>query len=187
MNESLDLYRTSVTRPNPVSARKAISIALTFICVLGWFAFLRPAALGGPLSFILVSGTSMEPTMHTGDLVITMKQNEYAEGDIVAFAVPEGELGAGNLVIHRVIGGSGAQGYVLQGDNRDQVDPWRPTDEAVVGKRLLLVPQAWRVIELLRTPLFIALFAAGFAVWVVLSGDDESAEHGAPNQAGAPA
>src|SRR5437868_9645307 len=54
------------------------------VAVVGWFVALRPAQLGGPATFVVVQGVSMEPTYHTGDLVISHRQSSYAVGDVVA-------------------------------------------------------------------------------------------------------
>lgn len=50
------------------------------------------------------------------------KQSTYRPGDIAAFRVPKGEVGAGQVVIHRVEGGD-QRGYVMLGDNKDAEDP----------------------------------------------------------------
>lgn len=104
------------------------------LLVLGaWAVTLRPTQLGGPASFIVVSGDSMEPTLHSGDLVILRAQDTYELGDIVTFAVPEGEPGAGALVIHRLTASEGGA-WVPRGDNRDREDEWRPTDDDIRGE-----------------------------------------------------
>jgi signal peptidase len=113
---------------------KTYRLLLTGLLVVGWFVFLRPASLGGPLSTVLVTGVSMEPTIHDGDLVVTRAQDSYGIGDVVAF-----DTGTA-VVIHRIIGGSGDTGFVVQGDNNPAVDSWHPTTDDIVGKRWLRAP-----------------------------------------------
>ena len=140
------------------------------LVALGWFAFLRPAFMGGQTGYVMVSGSSMEPTFHSGDLVITRQAPGYEAGDVVAFRVPQGHAAAGSMVIHRVTGGDGAAGYETRGDNRDNADLWTPTDADVVGRQMFLVPKVGWLFSLLRSPLGIAV-AAGIAVFVVVVTD----------------
>lgn len=160
--------------PAPASPRTAkqrsplarwTSTALVVLTVLGWAVFLRPTFLGGSATYVVVAGESMEPVLHTGDLVVARRQDSYRVGDVVAFEVTAAESGGGAIVIHRIVGGSGDEGWVLQGDNKDEPDFWRPTNEEISGKRWLLIPRAGHVLVLLRSPL---VFALGASILVFL-------------------
>jgi signal peptidase len=152
-----------------------LGLLLVAIGVAAWFVVLRPTALGGPASYIFVSGTSMEPTLATGDLAILQQADEYADGDIIAFAVPEGEPGAGALVIHRIIDGSAADGFVMQGDNKPAPDEWRPTPDLIQGRLWLHVSGAGTAVATLKQPAVFASVLAGLVVFfIVLGGDDPS-------------
>ncbi|HZC28264.1 MAG TPA: signal peptidase I [Gaiellaceae bacterium] len=143
-----------------------------------WAVFLRPQLLGGPASYVLVAGTSMKPTLHTGDLVIAMKQRSYRPGEIIVYHVPSGP-GKGSLIIHRIVGGSGQIGYLTKGDNRQQPDQWNPKAQDVDGRLVVHVPRAGLVLLWLRSPLGVAVLAALVAFAVMWSGESRSA--GAPN------
>jgi signal peptidase I len=127
------------------SAQLCASSLLGIIAVVGWLLFLRPVALGGSASYMLVSGHSMEPSMHTGDLAVLQRQTHYAIGDVVAFPVQQGAL-----VIHRIVGGDGARGFIMQGDNKDAPDDWQPADAEILGKLWLRIPGAGRAVGALR-------------------------------------
>lgn len=129
------------------------SLVIGLLAVGGWFAFFCPTQLGGPAGYIFVTGTSMKPTYHTGDLVVTHRHSEYHPGDIIAYRVPKGDSGEGHLVIHRVIGGDGKDGYTTQGDNRETADPWHPVNGDVVGEAWVHVPGAGNWTNLARQPL----------------------------------
>lgn len=146
---------------------------LTALAVATWVFVLRPGSLGGPATYIVVSGTSMQPAMHTGDLVLSLKQDSYQVGDVITYAVPEGEDGAGTLVIHRIIGGNAETGFITQGDNRDGADLWRPKPEDIKGKRFLLIPKGGQFLQLLRTPPALGVLAGLFAFIAVLMPPDE--------------
>ncbi|MGZ0218392.1 MAG: signal peptidase I [Acidimicrobiales bacterium] len=109
---------------------------------------------------IVVSGESMEPTMHTGDIVFVWPQSNYEVGSVVVYRVPEGQAGEGTAVIHRVTGHRGDQ-MILQGDNNDSVDPWNPSAGDVLGKRVVLIPKIGIYLALLRQPSVLASLFAG--------------------------
>lgn len=131
-------------------------------------ALLWPQALGGSVEYLVVSGESMEPGMHTGDLVLVRRSRSYDIGDAIAYRVREGAAGAGSVVIHRIVGGNADDGFVTQGDNRRQTDLWRPYPEEILGERWVLLAGAGQVVALLRVPLVLAAVAAGGAVVMLL-------------------
>ena len=149
--------------------RADIPFLLGTVALAGWFLLLRPTWLGGPASYLTVTGISMEPTLQSGDLVIARQADTYAPGEIVAFRVPAGEPGAGDLVIHRIVGGSANDGFITQGDNKPRPDPWRPTGNDVVGSPWFVIPGAGPVMQWLRTPAVFAAIAAGIVVFVIMS------------------
>lgn len=117
--------------------RVALAVAACLATFLVYL-FAWPQQLGGQAHFIVVSGVSMEPTYHTGDLVVVRRATNYTVGDVAAFRTAEGD------VIHRILGGNAEQGFVMQGDNKDRIDPWYPTAQQVIGKAWLHVPTAGR-------------------------------------------
>lgn len=125
--------------------KKSLSL-LGLLLFLAWFGLLRPRVLGGPASYILVSGRSMQPTFFTGDLVVLLRQAEYARGEVIAYEVE------GKNVIHRVIGGSAQEGYRTQGDNNSFVDPWKPKPEEILGRYWFHLPGAGKYLTALRQP-----------------------------------
>jgi signal peptidase I len=81
-------------------------------------------------------------------------------GDVIAYRIPPDEPGAGALVIHRITGGAGADGYRTQGDNRERHDLWRPRPAEIQGRMWAHVPGVGRVFPLVRQPLVMATVAA---------------------------
>lgn len=138
----------------PLLRSWASMLLLVGVCSLIW-----PSSLGGDVDFVLVSGESMEPGLHTGDLVIVRDTDDYEDGDAVAFRVPEGEVGAGSVVIHRIIGGD-EDGWHTQGDNRELADPWTPTEADVVGEQWAMVPRLGTFFARVRNPMPLGILAA---------------------------
>ncbi len=118
-----------------------------------WMA-LAPVKLGGQVSFVMVNGNSMEPGIHKGDLALVRQSGVYQVGDIVTYH--DGQMNAD--VIHRIIGVEGDQ-YVLQGDNNSWIDAYHPTQDEIVGKLWIHLPQLATAIGWVRTPLNMALTA----------------------------
>jgi signal peptidase len=147
----------------------AISLALLVLFV-GWFLLLRPSVLGGPASYIIVSGQSMEPTLHGSDLAVLQKRSDYHPGDIIAFRVAEGEPGEGGMIIHRIVGGNAEEGYIVQGDNKERPDLWRPTGEDILGRMWFSMPGGGDFLAFLRQPLILGSVVGGLGMLSVLSG-----------------
>ena len=147
---------------------RVCSISVTLLVVIGWFLFLRPTILGGPAGYILVSGNSMLPGLESGDLVVTARQTSYAVGDVVVYRIPAGEVGEGAKIVHRIIGVEPQGGYVVQGDNRDKPDKWRPLRSDVEGKVQVHVPKLGMVFSYLHQPIGLALIAGLTTIVAVL-------------------
>ena len=154
---------------------RIVSIAAFVAAVVAWAIFLRPGFLGGSAGFVTVSGTSMEPGMHTGDVVLMHRQDSYRVGDVVAYRIPAGQAGAGRVVIHRVRGGSAAAGYILRGDNRDSNDFWHPKPSDVIGKERLRVPALGRIARMILSPFGLGLLAAIATMTLIATGRQEPA------------
>jgi signal peptidase I len=159
--------REALQQPRIAHARAVALIAaqLAMVVTLLWFCL--PQALGGRADWVMVSGTSMQPRYRTGDLVLVERRSDYHVGEVVAYRIPNGEIGAGHVVIHRIVGGDGRTGWTMKGDNRTAPDLWHPTNRDVLGAKTLRIPDAWFVLRGFHMPLLLALFAAfGAFLWI---------------------
>lgn len=153
--------------------------------VVGWF--LWPTSLGGCTTLTIVSGRSMEPTYYTGDLVVS-RCGDYEVGDIVVYNPPN--VGAAR-VIHRIVDGDATDGWVIQGDNNDFLDPWQPTDERILGRSVLHLPKVGLVGTVLVSPVTwvsLLLVAAALVIWpakpepeTAIEADDEHSSSDPPD------
>jgi len=149
--------------------RPSTLLALAALAV--WFFLLRPVSLGGPASYEIVSGTSMEPLLHAGDLVVTQAQSSYAIGELVVFRVPTGDPGAGSLIVHRLVGGDGESGYVTKGDNKPAPDLWHPKSSDILGRSWIELPGSGTVLLVLRQPLVLAALLGGLAGFAIFTSE----------------
>lgn len=170
---------TITTKPRRVGRLVGV-LALVAIAAT-WWVWFRPAALGGDTTLVTVSGTSMEPGMVTGDLAILRDTGDYAVGEVIAYRVPRQDGSRGGVVIHRIVGGDAETGFVLQGDNNDFKDPWRPHPTDIEGELLFHAPGAGRMVAELRNPTTAGALCAALAVFVILAGarnKNEESERG---------
>jgi signal peptidase len=84
--------------------------------------------------------------------------------------VPKGDIGAGSLIIHRIVGGSAAAGWIVQGDNKDVPDLWRPRRSDVVGAMWASVPSAGSILARATSPSVLALISVLLALFLGLPG-----------------
>lgn len=153
---------------DPLPARRRVRLkhvasalqGLVLAAVVGALVVGRPGLVSSPVSYVVVSGHSMEPTLRTGDVVVVARAASYRRGDVVAYRVPAGEPGAGLVVIHRIVGGGARDGYVMRGDNKHANDPWRPRPDGVVGRLRVTVPKLGLTIGYVHTPLGLGAIAA---------------------------
>lgn len=115
--------------------KKTMAITTNILCVIAaviiagyvsMLAFgLRPA--------VVISG-SMEPTIKTGSLIfVNTKYEDLEANDIVAFRT------GGSLVTHRLIADTD-EGWITKGDANRTEDPWRISEERIIGKTVFWIP-----------------------------------------------
>jgi signal peptidase len=127
-----------------------------------------PQHYGGDTGYTIVSGHSMNPRYHTGDLLITRGHSSYHVGQIVVYQVPKEQPGAGFFVVHRLIGGDNAHGWTTKGDNNPSEDIWHPHDLDIQGAVMTMIPKGGYLLRQLRNPLLYALLGgcyAGYLMW----------------------
>jgi signal peptidase len=163
--------------------RKIVVWVFSTLLVLGIASMFHPLGLPGPYTMIVIHGNSMLPTYHTNDMVVLQSQRQYHNGEIAAYHVPKGQLGAGDTVIHRIVGGDGTSGFNLKGDNNPSVDPWHPPQADMVGSPVFYSPQLGQVFVLLHQPVLEAGLAAAVMVTYMIwrrpkSGEAPKAKRG---------
>ncbi len=147
-----------------------INLGLLAGLVALWLAF-APTRIGGQVGYIIVNGISMEPIFKSGDLVLVRKSPSYQVGDVVTYR--DAYMGA--YVIHRIIEVA-PDAYVLQGDNNSWIDGYRPTDEQIIGKLWIHIPDVGRGFQFLRNPfnMAVVLTLFGGAFMATIFNDPDS-------------
>ena len=159
---------------------RSVDIALTLIVVamLGCLVAVWPARFGGSSTIVFVSGTSMEPTFRSEDIVIARQRDRFAVGDIIVYRIPAGR-DEGSLIVHRITGGDATQGFTVKGDNNASADRFRPTPTDVVGTVWIHTGHGHVLrqgLQLVVTPWLWALFCMGVTAvvtWRIIAARDE--------------
>ena len=113
-----------------------------------------PHQFGGPVSYVITRGNSMEPRIETGDLVLTRSQSAYAVGDVIAFHSDTFD----RTFLHRIVRTS-ASGFVTKGDNKTVEDPDHPGPEEIFGSEWIHIQGAGTWLQRLTSPPIIAALA----------------------------
>lgn len=108
--------------------------------------FLSPASIssinGLPKALIVTSG-SMEPTIKTGGLVISVPLSSYKVGDVVSF---ENGTNGKTIVTHRIqtedySSVSNQLAYITKGDANKTIDETKITRSQIIGRVIVAFPQ----------------------------------------------
>jgi signal peptidase I len=142
-----------------------ITGALLLLAGAFWL-FLAPPKIGGRTTYVITSGTSMEPSFHTGDLAIVRPADRYRVGDVVAYHSSLLHV----VVLHRIIAIHGNR-YVFKGDHNNFVDPTHPTRAALVGTLWVHIPHGGVVLRTLHSPITAAVLCGLVALLLVGTGE----------------
>ncbi len=141
-----------------IGTRILLGCLALLVGAVAWMG-LAPSALGGGMTYATVTGSSMEPTLHQGDLVMLRAVPAYRVGDVVGYH----DRNVNRLVLHRIIAGD-ENGFTLQGDNNDFLDPVHPRPSEIVGRLWTRVPEAGSVVGRFRAPGSAAVLVGALAL-----------------------
>ena len=134
------------------SPRSLVGIVVSVaLLACGWW-LLGPVQLGGPTAYAVVNGSSMEPHLERGDLVLVRARDSYVVGDVVLYQDHE----SGARVLHRIVAVRGGH-FVTKGDNNDFRDPARPAPDDVLGELWVTAPGAGGAVTWLKQPAHLAI------------------------------
>jgi len=116
--------------------------------------------------------SSMEPTLNIGDLLIVqgvVDSDDVDVGEIIIFRKP---TSPDEFIVHRVIEKSqtqyGETYFITKGDNNFARDPWKVTENHIIGKVLWRIPFLGYIKIFLGTPVGIALTIILFVILIFL-------------------
>lgn len=115
---------------------------------------LWPERWGGTMTYVITSGTSMQPGFFQGDLAVLRSGGDYRVGDVAAYDSSE----LSKIVMHRIIKKTD-EGYTFQGDNNDFIDPETVTEERMLGELVVRVPGVGKYLTWFLKPINLAIAA----------------------------
>lgn len=148
-------------------AKEALSTILVAVLLIPAIIYTAPFLVGGCFSSI-VMGSSMEPTIRVGSIVIVrkVKPEDVKVGDIIAFKIGESKT------IHRVVEkmSEGDSFYFkTKGDANEDPDPWTVRPQDIIGVLHLQIPYYGYLIWFATTPIGVALFILIPAIILIVS------------------
>ena len=144
---------------------QAPTAVVVAVLLLGAWLLLAPAELGGATRYAVVDGTSMEPGLSRGDLVLVRAGGEPGIGHVVLYRDPE----LGVRVLHRVSDVENGR-LVLKGDANDFLDDARPRPSEVIGSYWFSIPRVGSILLWFAQPLHAALLAFGLTLLALAGG-----------------
>src|SRR3990170_3705468 len=93
------------------TATRIAAFVVIFTALAAGWAVLAPPQLGGSTQYVILGGSSMEPSLRAGDLALVRRHGNVEKGDVVLYRDPE----LGVHVLHRVVRANDGR-YVLKGD-----------------------------------------------------------------------
>lgn len=132
-----------------------VGSAVVLAALVGCWCFVLPTSLGGSTTFTIVSGPSMEPRFHTGDLVVARPASRYSVGDVVIYRIPDPKYRAFR-VVHRIAERWPDGRYVTKGDGQDHADPWMISHDDIAGRQVLAIGKGGYLLGYIHNPLYLA-------------------------------
>jgi len=167
----------------PRRAKEHLSTLTLLVSIVIFLLLFRPTFLGGDVTYVIATGSSMEPLFHHGDLLVLKRAPSYQVGDIVGYkpSLPA-EVSSEHklpLIVHRIVKFDERGWFVTKGDNFDKPDPYAVEEDLIVGKLWFSVPYLGYLFMFVRKPFFLAmasslLFFLLVGVPMILRGEEQS-------------
>jgi signal peptidase I len=152
--------------------KRLLSWGIFVLVVLAVYQFAGPTVVGGPASYVIVDGESMEPTYSDGDLVIAYQRGTYEVGDNIVYDAP---IDSQFNVIHRIIEPTEG-GWITQGDNMERPDGWIAPHDEIHGAALFHIPNGGAIVGFVRTPAALAGLLAGWVFFEVAKREEKKVD-----------
>lgn len=143
--------------------------AFCSVCSLVAFAAVAwsvwPSRLGGATTYVVVSGKSMVPTFHTGDMVVARAGRDYRAGEVVVYRIPDPTIPRKLMIVHRIKEVRPDGTFVLQGDGNRSIDPWYPSENDIVGRKVFMIPKFAQTLRGALSPLPLGILFGMAVTW----------------------
>lgn len=132
-----------------------------FIAAVSLLLIATSVPIPGNFKALSVLSGSMEPSIHTGSVVVIKPAAEYKIGDVITF----GKISKTRVpTTHRIVGiniDNGRAVYTTKGDANNAADTREVLKSEIAGKELFTVPYLGFALDFVKKPL-------GFLIVVIL-------------------
>lgn len=146
--------------------KKLKNFLLSVIVLILFVILILPRLLGYEMIHV-ISG-SMEPAIMTDSLIIVKPEDPsmLMAGDIITF---KGGLSKTAIITHRVVENQkDVQQIITKGDANDQEDRKSVGYSEVIGKVMMVVPFAGKILSLMAAPAAKAVLIGGIVILFIL-------------------
>ena len=119
---------------------------------------------------VTVLTDSMAPAVGEGDAVLLARADRFEVGDVVRVRVPaEGRrLGYPSTIVHRIVEAGPDGTFRMQGDAKQDPDPFTVTEADIDGRMVATVPGVGRILRSALSPFVLLWLALGAGLAVGL-------------------
>lgn len=132
-------------------------LLIGFALLMGLTAMSNFSLLGKYRSFLVQSG-SMEPSIMTGDIIITKTFDQYKNNDVITF-----EDDQQRRVTHRIIDNQDNNQIITKGDANRSQDNKNINKNQIIGKVILVIPKLGYIVSFSKSLL-------GFLIFIIVPG-----------------
>jgi len=119
------------------------------------------------LFLVAPASLSMTPLINPHDVIIIKRidPKNIGDGDIISFYVDVNNDGIIDIVTHhfykRVLDGDGNEYFLTKSHLTDMPDAWKVRTEDIIGKYIMKIPKAGKLVLFFRSPYGIATIILG--------------------------
>ncbi len=137
------------------------TVGFVLIFLLGGFVLVSVLPIPGAWRILSVLSGSMEPTLHTGSVVIIQPTDTYEIGDVITFQQASTDSKNTGSITHRIIKKQRVNGtdiFQTKGDANNAADVLPISQGNILGKVKGTVPILGYILEFLRNPVGLIIF-----------------------------
>jgi signal peptidase I len=155
---------TKASKRSAIFGRGSRFVGYALSAILLTFSVLSAA---GFVKARIVLTASMEPMIHSGDIVVLAPtpRSQPKIGDVVAYTARRFDGEVVGTFTHRIIGGDPVNGFLVKGDNNPAPDVQKPKSEDVSGIVFLVIPLIGKI---LAPKVLLILVPIGVGIWMIL-------------------
>lgn len=149
--------------------RAGLALALALAQTASWatlitLCILAGLMMSGQMVAMRVEGSSMQPSVSQGDLVLVWHQSRYRAGDVVSYSA-SWISSDGPHVLHRIVR-EDPSGWTLKGDNNPVEDPALVRPHQVHGKMMARIPGGATWLKMLQSMLWVSAGAGALCILI---------------------